>query len=247
MRWVAQGLNPSYELRKPCGPDRVRQFLPRLHRPVARCGTGRRGQHEHRWEILLWRLSAQRNRFRRSFKEKARGLLAGEGDCLRPISQHLFTESRNIDRGVQGLMVHSRAQFAHIGETDAEFQQARKFMRLISAWRYPDLVDRAPKAIAGMRVVMTNVGGPLSSSGAGEDQSQMILKLVRKFFQIVRPFRQSRGMPNTNSRSPCGEREGQGFRENVPTPDIAEPVIGSAFRATRWRRPVGPTGRRWLH
>src|SRR6266851_406204 len=116
----------------------------------------------------------------------ARGLLAGEGDRLWPISQHLFTESRKIDREVEGLMVHSRTGFAHIGEADAELQQAWKFMRLISARRYPDLVDRAPKAIAGMRVVMTQVGGSLAGSGADENQAEMILKLVRKFFQLVR-------------------------------------------------------------
>src|SRR5216683_629682 len=141
--------------------DRVRQFLPWLHRPVARCGAGRRSQHEHRWKILLRRLSAQRNRFRRSSIEKARGLLAGEGDRLRSISQHLFTKSRKIDREVEGLMVHSRAGFAHIGEANAELQQARKFMGLISARRYDGLVDCAPKAIAGMRVVMTQVDRPL--------------------------------------------------------------------------------------
>ncbi len=55
-------------------------------------------------------------------------------------------------------MVHSRTGFAHIGEANAELQQAWKFMRLISARRYADLVDRAPKAIAGMRVVMAQVG-----------------------------------------------------------------------------------------
>ena len=65
-------------------------------------------------------------------------------------------ESRNINGEVEGLMVHSRPDFAHIGEADAEFQQAWKFMRLISARRYADLLDRAPKAIAGMRVVMTH-------------------------------------------------------------------------------------------
>src|SRR5713226_10357449 len=106
--------------------DRIRQLPPWLHRPMARCGAGRRGQHEDNWEILLRRLSAQRNRFGRSFIEKARGLLAGEGDCLRSISQHLFTESRNIDREVEGLMVHSRTGFAHIGEANAELQQAWK-------------------------------------------------------------------------------------------------------------------------
>jgi len=107
---------------------------------------------------LLWRLSSQRNRFRRSPIEKARGLLAGEGDGLRSISQHLVAEGWKIDRGVEGLMVHSRTDLAHVGEANAEFQQAWKFMRFISARRDADLVDRAPKAIAGMGVVMTQVG-----------------------------------------------------------------------------------------
>jgi len=49
-------------------------------------------------------------------------------------------------------MVHSRAGFAHIGEANAEFQQAWKFMGFIAARRDADLVDRAPEAIAGMRV-----------------------------------------------------------------------------------------------
>jgi hypothetical protein len=178
--------------------DRIRQLLPRLHGPVARCGAGWRGQHENNWEILLWRLSAQRNRFGRSFIEKARGLLAGEGDCLWSISQHLFAEGRKIDGGVEGLMVHSRAGFAHIGEANAEFQQAWKFMRLISARRDADLVDRAPEAIAGMRVVVADVGRALAGGGADEDQAQIILKQVRKFFHRVRPFCQSRGMPETN-------------------------------------------------
>ena len=100
------------------------------------------------------KLPAQRNRFRRSPIEKARGLLAGEGDCLRSITPHLFPESRNIDREGEGLMVHSRTGLAHIGEANAEFQQAWKFMRFISARRDADLVDRTPKAIAGMGVVM---------------------------------------------------------------------------------------------
>jgi len=54
-------------------------------------------------------------------------------------------------------MIHSRAELANIGEADAEFQQRRKFMRLVSARRDTDLVDRAPEAIAAMRVVMAQV------------------------------------------------------------------------------------------
>ena len=82
-------------------------------------------------------------------------------------------------------MVHSRTGLAHIGEANAEFQQSWKFMRFILARRYADPVDRAPKAIAGMGVVVTYVGGSLAGSGADEDQSQMILKLVRKFLHGV--------------------------------------------------------------
>jgi hypothetical protein len=67
-------------------------------------------------------------------------------------------------------MIHSRASLAHVGETNAEVQQARTFMRLILGLRYPGLMDGAPKAIAGMGVIMAYVGGPLSSSGADEDQ-----------------------------------------------------------------------------
>ena len=55
-------------------------------------------------------------------------------------------------------MVHSRTDLAHVGEANAEFQQAWKLMRFIPARRDADLVDRAPKAIAGMRVVVTCVG-----------------------------------------------------------------------------------------
>ena len=60
-------------------------------------------------------------------------------------------------------------------------------MRRVAAWRDADLMDRAPEAIAGMRIIMACVGGPLARGGADEDQSQMILKLVRKFFHGVRP------------------------------------------------------------
>jgi hypothetical protein len=37
------------------------------------------------------------------------------------------------------------------------------------------------------------VGGPLAGSGTDEDQSQMILKLVRKFFQRVRSLSSKSG------------------------------------------------------
>jgi hypothetical protein len=67
-------------------------------------------------------------------------------------------------------MVHSCAKLAKIGEPNAEFQQRRKFPRLVSAGRYADLVDRAPKAVSRMRVVMAGVGRPLARGGADKDQ-----------------------------------------------------------------------------
>lgn len=72
-------------------------------------------------------------------------------------------------------------------------------MRLVSAREYADLVCRGPKAIAGMRVVMPDVGRPLARGGADEDQAQLILDLVGKFFQGVCPIRQ--GGVDTNT--PC--------------------------------------------
>lgn len=68
-------------------------------------------------------------------------------------------------------MVHSRAELADIGEADAKLQQIGKLMRLISARRDGNLVDRAPEAIAGTRVVMTQVGGSLACGGADEDDA----------------------------------------------------------------------------
>jgi hypothetical protein len=54
-------------------------------------------------------------------------------------------------------------------------------MRLVSARRDPDLVDGAPEAIAGMRVVMACFSGAAASRGPDEDQPQVIPKLVREF------------------------------------------------------------------
>ena len=86
------------------------------------------------------------------------------------MTSYLLAETGNVDGEIESRVVHSRTSLAHVGETNAEVQQARKFVRLILAGRYSDLVDRAPKAIAWMGVIMADVGRPLSSSGADEDQ-----------------------------------------------------------------------------
>jgi hypothetical protein len=44
-------------------------------------------------------------------------------------------------------------------------------------------MDRAPEAIAGMRVVMAEVGGTLARGGADEDEAEVRLELIGEFFQ----------------------------------------------------------------
>ena len=61
-------------------------------------------------------------------------------------------------------------------------------MRFVSPRRDADLMDRAPEAIAGMRVVMAQLGRPLAGGGADEDEAETVLQLVGKFFQRVRAF-----------------------------------------------------------
>ncbi len=63
-------------------------------------------------------------------------------------------------------------------------------MRRVSARRDADLMDRAPEAIAGMRVVMAEVGRPLARRGANEDEAEVGLELVGQFFQRGQSFRQ---------------------------------------------------------
>jgi hypothetical protein len=46
-------------------------------------------------------------------------VIAGEGDFLWSILQHFFVESRTIDGRGEGLIVHSRAKFAHVGDSGA--------------------------------------------------------------------------------------------------------------------------------
>jgi len=154
------------------------QFRPRLQRPRARGGAGRRGQHEDFGKIIALRLPAERDARRRPPIKQARGLLAGEGDGPRPIPPHLLDEPRDIDARLQRLMIHARAKLAHVGEADAEVEQRRKFMRLIEPRRDADRVDRAPEAVAGMRVIVAEVSGPLGGGGADEDEAEVGLELV---------------------------------------------------------------------
>src|SRR5260221_14238402 len=51
-------------------------------------------------------------------------------------------------------------------------------MRLIEPRREPDRMDRAPEAVAGMRIIVAEIRRPLPGGGADKDESQIVLKLV---------------------------------------------------------------------
>jgi hypothetical protein len=156
-----------------------------VNRPRARCRAGWRGQHEDFGKAFQGRLAARRYRLGWSSIEQARRLLAGEGNGLRPVASYLFPEGRDVDGRCESLMIHARAGFAEIGKADPEFQQRWKLMRFVKARRQADLMDGAPKAIAGMRIVMAHFGGSRASRGADEDQSQIVLKLIWEFFHAM--------------------------------------------------------------
>jgi hypothetical protein len=156
----------------------LRQFLPRPQRPRARCGAGWRSQHEDIRKIIQRRLPAERDAGRRPPIKQARGLLAGEGNRPRPISPHPLSECQDIDARLQRLMVHARARLAHVGEADAKVEQRSEFMRLIEPRRDADRMNRAPEAVAGMRIVVAEIGGTLSGSGADKDEAEVRLELV---------------------------------------------------------------------
>ncbi len=59
---------------------------------------------------------------------------------------------------IGNFVVHTRSSFAEIREAETEIQQGWKFTRFIQSRRQTYLMNCSPKAIAGMRVVMTHGG-----------------------------------------------------------------------------------------
>ena len=59
---------------------------------------------------------------------------------------------------IGNLVVHTRTGFAEIRKAEAEIQQEWKFTRFIQSRRQTYLMNCSPKAIAGMRVVVTHGG-----------------------------------------------------------------------------------------
>ena len=75
-------------------------------------------------------------------------------------------------------MIHPGARLGEIGEADPEFEQACELARLIPPRRDAGLMDRAPEAVAGMGVVMPELGRARAGRGADEDEAEIGTELV---------------------------------------------------------------------
>lgn len=140
--------------------------------------TRRRGEHEYLRETFIARLPPQRNPARRPAVKQARSLLARERNRPRPVFLDLGPEPRHVDRLSRDLVIHSGARLGQIGEADAELDQRRKLARLIAPRRDAGLMDRAPEAVAGMGVVVPELGRARAGSGADEDEAEVGKELV---------------------------------------------------------------------
>jgi len=75
-------------------------------------------------------------------------------------------------------VIHPGARLAEIGEADPELDQRCELARLIAPRRDPGLMDRAPEAVAGMGVVVPELGRARRGGGADEDEAEVFTKLV---------------------------------------------------------------------
>lgn len=75
-------------------------------------------------------------------------------------------------------MIHPGARLGEIGEADPELDQRSELARLIAPRRDPGLMDRAPEAVAGMGVIVPELGRARRSGGADEDEAEVGAELV---------------------------------------------------------------------
>ena len=93
-------------------------------------------------------------------------------------------------------MVHPRAGFGKIGETDAQFEQRSEFVWLMSPGGDPDLMQRAPEAVAGMRVVVADTGGSRAGRRANEDEAKVGTELIWQAVEMGVGHPASAGSPS---------------------------------------------------
>lgn len=75
-------------------------------------------------------------------------------------------------------MIHPGPRLGEIGEADPEFDQRRELAWLIAPRRDAGLMQRAPEAVAGMGVVVPELGRARRGGGADEDEAEVGTELV---------------------------------------------------------------------
>lgn len=142
--------------------------------------AGRRGQHEYLRQTLIPLLPPQRNSTRRPAVKQARRLLARERNRPRAKLFDLGFEPRHIDGLSRDLVIHPRPRLGEIGEADPKLKQRRELARLIAPRRDASLMDRAPETVAGMGVVVPELGRARRGGSADEDEEEVGAELVGK-------------------------------------------------------------------
>jgi len=157
------------------GLDPIGQRLPWRDVPIGSCGAGGRGEDEDFGEIGgAVGLVSVGNGARRVFSEPdAGGFLACEGYGPRPVAANICHELRRIELVAGNLVIHARTELRHVGEADVQCEQIAIFFRRKLAWRQPNLVQRAPEAIAATGVVVAQFSGALPCRRADEDDAEV--------------------------------------------------------------------------
>jgi len=75
-------------------------------------------------------------------------------------------------------VIHSGARLGEIGEADPEIEQRSELAWLIAPRRDPGLMNRAPEAVAGMGVIVPDLGRARRGGGADEDEAEVGAELV---------------------------------------------------------------------
>ena len=94
------------------------------------------------------------------------------------IGLDLCVESGDVEGLPGNLVVHPRAGFGKIGETDSQVEQRGELVGLMSPGGDPDLMQRTPEAVAGMGVVVADAGGSGAGRRADEDEAKVGAELI---------------------------------------------------------------------
>jgi hypothetical protein len=150
------------------------QLQPGRNPPMRARSAGRRGEDEDLGEVRqAFELAAVLDGACRSAEPDAGGLLASESDGARAVAAHTRLELLRVELVLCDRAVHTAPQLRHVGEADAEREQLSELAGLVSAWRQPDLMQRAPEPVAATRVVLPQLSGTLARCRADENDAEV--------------------------------------------------------------------------